>query len=75
LNDSDFIKISNPKNGPYKIVVSLPDDCDEQFYSLQVVEMPDIGSVPYVNAPGVVLSKSKKLGFMFDVSESIEIMI
>ncbi|WP_152965898.1 CARDB domain-containing protein [Pseudobacteroides cellulosolvens] len=69
-NDNDMLVISNPINGPYKIVVRLPEGQYEQDYSLEIVELGNIGSVPDVDIARVILSDSKKPQFTVNVFES-----
>jgi len=69
-NNNDMVVIRNPKNGPYRIVVKLPEDENEQFYSLEVVELEDVGAIPDVDIAKVVISNSRSTEFTINILES-----
>jgi beta-lactamase superfamily II metal-dependent hydrolase/chitodextrinase len=69
-NNNDMLVINNPDKGPYRIVVKLPEGESEQEYSLEIVELNNIGAVPDVNIAKVILSDSKKPQFTVNVLES-----
>jgi len=51
-------------------VVKAPDGEESESYSLNMLELPDLGAVPDVSYPYVVVSTTKEVGFEFDVFES-----
>jgi len=69
-NSNDMIVIKNPKNGPYRIVVKLQEDASEEFYSLEVVELEDVGAIPDVDIARVVISNSRAPEFTVNIFES-----
>jgi hypothetical protein len=71
INEMDYIRVINPVQGKYRVVVNAPHGDEEtQNYSLSVVELPDLGAVPDVSYPYFVVSTTKEIGFEFDVFES-----
>ena len=67
---SDMIIIRNPVNGPYKIVVKLPEGEKDQEYSLEITEVKNLGAVPDVDAVKFVICDTKKPEFNINVYES-----
>jgi hypothetical protein len=70
INNNDMLVIKNPDNGPFRIVVKLPEGEYEQDYSLEIVELGNIGSVPDVDIARLILSDSRKPQFTVNVFES-----
>ncbi|EIC06047.1 PKD domain containing protein, partial [Acetivibrio thermocellus YS] len=70
INSVDYIRIVNPVKGKYRVVVKAPDGEESESYSLNMLELPDLGAVPDVSYPYVVVSTTKEVGFEFDVFES-----
>ncbi len=69
-NENDLIIIRNPDNGPYRMVVLLGEGNKEQQYSLEVTEVCNVGAIPDVDVPRLVVSNTKKPEFTVYVFES-----
>jgi len=69
-NGNDAIVITNPINGPYRIVVRMPEGENEEEYSLEVTEITDVGAIPDVDMPRVIISNTQKAEFIVNILES-----
>ncbi|KNY26204.1 APHP domain protein [Pseudobacteroides cellulosolvens ATCC 35603 = DSM 2933] len=69
-NNNDTIVIRNPHNGPYRIVVRLPEGENEEEYSLEVTELVNVGAIPDVDLPRVIISNTQNAEFIVNILES-----
>ncbi|TYQ15580.1 UNVERIFIED_CONTAM: fibronectin type III domain protein [Acetivibrio alkalicellulosi] len=70
INSFDYIRIINPEETEYKIVVRAPQMDRAENYVLSVVQLPHLGAVPDVSCQFIVTTSTRDAYFEVDVFES-----
>ena len=66
----DFITITDPVAGEYSISVSVNGETVETYYTLGILEIPALGTVPDITVSDVVYSNQRETNFQIRIFET-----